>query len=126
MSNGLLLWVDDEIELLRAHIIFLEKKGYEVVTVTNGTDAIDQCRQKTFDLILLDEMMPGLSGLVQKSVNYFLHISDKFCPSTRCLLSHWQRFAVRRQKMRRLLACAAAYLFDVHLLFIRYKAIILP
>ena len=63
MSNGLLLWVDDEIELLRAHIIFLEKKGYEVVTVSNGTDAIDQCRQKTFDLILLDEMMPGLSGL---------------------------------------------------------------
>lgn len=63
MSNGLLLWADDEIELLRAHILFLEKKGYEVVTVTNGTDAIDQCRQKTFDLILLDEMMPGLSGL---------------------------------------------------------------
>jgi len=63
MSNGLLLWVDDEIELLRAHIIFLEKKGYEVVKVTNGTDAIDQCRQRTFDLILLDEMMPGLSGL---------------------------------------------------------------
>lgn len=63
MSNGLLLWVDDEIELLRAHILFLEKKGYEVVTASNGTDAIDQCRQKTFDLILLDEMMPGLSGL---------------------------------------------------------------
>ena len=63
MSNGLLLWVDDEIELLKAHILFLEKKGYEVVTVSNGNDAIDQCRQKTFDLILLDEMMPGLSGL---------------------------------------------------------------
>lgn len=63
MSNGLLLWVDDEIELLRAHIIFLEKKGYEVVTVTNGTDAIDRCRRRTFDLIMLDEMMPGLSGL---------------------------------------------------------------
>jgi len=59
----LLLWVDDEIELLRAHIMFLEKKGYEVVTVTNGTDAIDRCRQRTFDLIMLDEMMPGLSGL---------------------------------------------------------------
>ena len=57
------MWADDEIELLRAHILFLEKKGYDVVTVTNGTDAIDQCRQKTFDLILLDEMMPGLSGL---------------------------------------------------------------
>ncbi len=63
MSNGLLLWADDEMELLRAHILFLEKKGYDVVAVTNGTDAIDQCRQKTFDLILLDEMMPGLSGL---------------------------------------------------------------
>jgi DNA-binding response OmpR family regulator len=63
MSNGLLLWVDDEIELLKAHILFLEKKGYEVVTVSNGNDAIEECRQKTFDLILLDEMMPGLSGL---------------------------------------------------------------
>ena len=63
MSNGLLLWVDDEIELLKAHIIFLEKKGYEVVTVSNGTDAIDQCQTQTFDLVLLDEQMPGLSGL---------------------------------------------------------------
>ena len=63
MTNGLLLCVDDEIELLKAHILFLEKKGYEVVTVSNGNDAIEECRQKTFDLILLDEMMPGLSGL---------------------------------------------------------------
>ncbi len=63
MSNGQLLWVDDEIELLKAHILFLTKKGYEVTTVSNGTDAIDQCRQQTFDLVLLDEMMPGLSGL---------------------------------------------------------------
>ena len=63
MSNGLLLWVDDEIELLKAHIIFLEKKGYEVITVSNGTDAIDQCKQHTFDLVLLDEMMPGITGL---------------------------------------------------------------
>ena len=63
MSNGQLLWVDDEIELLKAHILFLSKKGYDVTTVSNGTDAIDQCRQQTFDLVLLDEMMPGLSGL---------------------------------------------------------------
>ena len=62
-NNGLLLWVDDEIELLRAYIIFLEKKGYEVVTVSNGADAIDQCHSQTFDLVLLDEQMPGLSGL---------------------------------------------------------------
>lgn len=62
-KNGTLLWVDDEMELLRAHIIFLEKKGYEVVTVNNGDDAIDLCRERSFDLVLLDEMMPGLSGL---------------------------------------------------------------
>jgi len=55
--------VDDEIEQLRAHIMFLEKKGYEIVTVSNGTDAIDQCRQRNFDLVLLDEQMPGISGL---------------------------------------------------------------
>ncbi len=63
MSNGKLLWVDDEIELLTAHILFLRKKGYDVTTVSNGTDAIEQCQQQTFDLVLLDEMMPGLSGL---------------------------------------------------------------
>ena len=63
MINGVILWVDDEIEHLRAHIIFLEKKGYEVVTVTNGPDAIEQCKQRNFDIIMLDEMMAGLTGL---------------------------------------------------------------
>ena len=63
MTNGRLLWADDEIELLRAHLLFLEKKGYEVVTVSNGTDAVEECRKGTFDLVLLDEMMPGISGL---------------------------------------------------------------
>ena len=63
MTNGVLLWVDDEIEQLKAHLLFLEKKGYEVVTVSNGTDAIDQCASRSFDLVLLDEQMPGLSGL---------------------------------------------------------------
>jgi DNA-binding response OmpR family regulator len=63
MSNGIILWVDDEIELLKAHIIFLEKKGYNVTTVSNGTDAIEMCHQQSFDLIMLDEMMPGLTGL---------------------------------------------------------------
>ena len=63
MTNGQLLWVDDEIELLKAHLIFLEKKGYEVTTVSNGTDAIDLCKTRSFDLVLLDEQMPGLSGL---------------------------------------------------------------
>lgn len=58
-----LLWADDEIELLSAHIIFLQSKDYEVVKVTNGLDAIEACKQEAFDLILLDENMPGLTGL---------------------------------------------------------------
>ena len=49
-----ILWVDDEIEHLRAHILLLEKKGYDVVVVNNGLDAIEQCQQQTFDLVLLD------------------------------------------------------------------------
>jgi len=63
MTNGKLLWIDDEIELLKGHIMFLEKKGYEVDTVTNGFDAVDRCTEHTYDLILLDENMPGISGL---------------------------------------------------------------
>ncbi len=58
-----LLWADDEIELLNAHIIFLQAKGYEVTSVTNGLDAIEACRNEAYDLILLDENMPGLNGL---------------------------------------------------------------
>ena len=62
-KNGTLLWIDDEIELLRAHILFLKGKGYEVDTASNGRDAIDCCRERSYDLILLDENMPGLTGL---------------------------------------------------------------
>lgn len=58
-----LLWADDEIELLGAHIIFLQSKGYEVTKVTNGPDAIEACKKERFDLVLLDENMPGLTGL---------------------------------------------------------------
>ena len=63
MAAYKLLWVDDEIELLKAHILYLEKKGYLVETATNGYDALDRCEEDVFDLILLDENMPGLSGL---------------------------------------------------------------
>ena len=59
MTHGRLLWVDDEVNMLKAHLIFLEKKGYEVVTTTNGYDAIELCQQMDFDLVLLDENMPG-------------------------------------------------------------------
>lgn len=58
-----LLWVDDEIDMLKAHIIFLQNKGYEVVTANNGPDALDLVAAQAFDLILLDENMPGISGL---------------------------------------------------------------
>ncbi|MCF0236483.1 MAG: response regulator, partial [Bacteroidaceae bacterium] len=58
-----LLWVDDEIDHLKAHCIFLEKRGYQVTTVSNGRDAISLCQSDDFDLVLLDENMPGLSGL---------------------------------------------------------------
>ncbi len=63
MTNGRILWADDEMELLRPHLLFLERKGYEVVTTTNGTDAVELCRQQPFDAVLLDEMMPGITGL---------------------------------------------------------------
>ena len=63
MKNGTLLWIDDEIELLRPHILFLQGKDYDVDTVSNGSDAVDRCRENSYDLILLDENMPGLSGL---------------------------------------------------------------
>ena len=63
MKQKRILWVDDEIELLRSHIIFLSEKGYEVDTVTNGEDAIASVKEKVYDLIFLDEMMAGKGGL---------------------------------------------------------------
>ncbi len=63
MKDKNILWVDDEIELFRSHIIFLSDKGYNVDTSTNGEDAITAVSEKNYDLIFLDEMMPGLGGL---------------------------------------------------------------
>ena len=63
MANERILWADDEIDLLKPHIIFLEQKGYNLTTVNNGRDAIDLVREKFFDIVFLDENMPGLSGL---------------------------------------------------------------
>jgi len=58
-----ILWVDDEVELLKPHVLFLRSKGYEVDTCNNGYDAIDQASGTAYDLIILDEMMPGMTGL---------------------------------------------------------------
>jgi len=63
IKQNRILWVDDEIELLRSHIIFLSEKGFIVDTVTNGEDAVSSVKEKDYDLIFLDEMMAGMGGL---------------------------------------------------------------
>ena len=68
-----LLWIDDEIDLLRPHCIFLEKRGYDITTANNGADAVELCKAQAFDLVLLDENMPGLSGLETLSAIKALH-----------------------------------------------------
>src|ERR1700709_1391006 len=63
MQDTTILWADDEIDLLKPHILFLNEKGYKVTTVTNGNDAVDAFKNSFFDLVFLDENMPGLTGL---------------------------------------------------------------
>jgi CheY-like chemotaxis protein len=63
MAIGKILWVDDEIESLRSQILFLEGKGYEVSALTNGFDAVDFVKDNYVDVVLLDETMPGITGL---------------------------------------------------------------
>ena len=58
-----ILWADDEIDLLKPHVLFLEEKGYKVETTNNGAEAIDMIKQHHYDIVFLDENMPGLSGL---------------------------------------------------------------
>ena len=63
MNKQRILWADDEIDLLKPHLMFLRNKGYDVVTANNGRDALDMADAEPFDLIILDENMPGLTGL---------------------------------------------------------------
>ena len=62
-GNIQILWADDEIELLKPQILFLESKGYSITAVTNGFDAIEKIKENSFEAIFLDEQMPGMSGL---------------------------------------------------------------
>lgn len=63
MSQHSILWADDEIDLLKPHVMFLKGKGYDVETVNNGADALAMMEERVFDLVILDENMPGLTGL---------------------------------------------------------------
>lgn len=63
MQKFKILWADDEIDLLKPHIMFLEQRGYEITTVNSGVDAIEKVEENNFDVIFLDEMMPGMTGL---------------------------------------------------------------
>lgn len=63
MQRYSILWADDEIDLLKPHILFLEQRGYDITPVNNGSDAVELCDQRHFDVVFLDENMPGLSGL---------------------------------------------------------------
>ena len=63
MNNINVLWVDDEIDLLKPHILFLEQKNYKVTTCKSGTEALEIIDNKKFDIVFLDENMPGLTGL---------------------------------------------------------------
>ena len=58
-----ILWADDEIDLLKPHILFLTAKGYDLTPVNSGADALDKVEQERFDIVFLDEMMPGMTGL---------------------------------------------------------------
>jgi CheY-like chemotaxis protein len=63
MQRYSILWADDEIDLLKPHILFLKEKGYDVTPVNSGADALEEVQEHTYDLVFLDENMPGLTGL---------------------------------------------------------------
>ena len=63
MQKYRILWADDEIDLLKPHILFLEDKGYDITSVNSGADALEEIDHHDFDLVFLDENMPGMTGL---------------------------------------------------------------
>lgn len=63
MQRYSILWADDEIDLLKPHILFLQQRGYDITPVNSGLDAVELCEEKHFDAVFLDENMPGMSGL---------------------------------------------------------------
>ena len=78
MNN--ILWVDDEIDLLKPHIIYLQSKGYNLTTAKSGDEALEIINKNSFNLIFLDENMPGLSGLETLNTVSYTHLT---LPTTR-------------------------------------------
>ena len=72
-----ILWADDEIDLLKPHLMFLKNKGYNVTTANNGSDALEMASAQPFDLIILDENMPGLTGLETREAGHVLVENDE-------------------------------------------------
>jgi DNA-binding response OmpR family regulator len=63
MDKIRILWADDEISLLKPHIMFLQDKGYDVITATSGNEAVDIAAKEHVDIVFLDENMPGITGI---------------------------------------------------------------
>ncbi len=63
MQRYTILWADDEIDLLKPHILFLQQRGYDITPINNGSEAVELCEARHFDVVFLDEHMPGMSGL---------------------------------------------------------------
>ena len=63
MDSTRILWVDDEVELLKPHFLFLEERGYHLTPCKSGQDALELLKREIFQVIMLDENMPGLSGI---------------------------------------------------------------
>lgn len=63
MKKNKILWADDEIDMLKSHILFIEEKGYQITPVISGQDAVECFKEEVFDIVFIDENMPGISGL---------------------------------------------------------------
>ena len=62
-NRGKIIWIDDEIESLKPHILFLKEKGYDITTSSSGKDGLEKISANSFDLVLIDQFMPGLDGM---------------------------------------------------------------
>jgi CheY-like chemotaxis protein len=95
--RGKILWADDEIELLRSHVLYLRERGIEVFEVTNGQDAIDAVQEDRYDLVLMDQMMPGMDGIATlREIKTYIRLY-RWCSSPRMRKSGlWMKPSLKR------------------------------